>query len=50
MRFVVTEHKQAEEAEKTLYGFRRLWREREEFKGEWRQNEDRSFCGMIEIV
>ncbi|MDR1073511.1 MAG: hypothetical protein LBL45_07540 [Treponema sp.] len=48
MQFVVVEWKTAENAGKTFYGFRCLVHE--EFSGEWRRNEDRSFCGMIEIV
>jgi mannose/cellobiose epimerase-like protein (N-acyl-D-glucosamine 2-epimerase family) len=47
-QFVITERKLTKNARKTWYGFRCFFRE--EFKGEWYQEQDRSFCRMIEIA
>jgi hypothetical protein len=47
-QFVITERKLTKNAKKTWYGFRCFFHE--EFKGEWYQEQDRSFCRMIEIV
>jgi hypothetical protein len=44
-QFVITERKLTKNAKKTWYGFRCFFRE--EFKSEWYQEQDRSFCRMI---
>jgi mannose/cellobiose epimerase-like protein (N-acyl-D-glucosamine 2-epimerase family) len=47
-QFVITERKLTKNAKKTWYGFRCFFRET--FRGEWYQEQDRSFCRMIEII
>jgi mannose/cellobiose epimerase-like protein (N-acyl-D-glucosamine 2-epimerase family) len=47
-QFVITERKLGKNAKKTWYCFRCFFRET--FRGAWYQEQDHSFCRMIEIV
>jgi hypothetical protein len=47
-QFVITERKLTKNARKTWYGFRCFFHE--EFRCELYQEQDRSFCRMIEIA